>query len=93
MYTSQIDIRLFHAFYEHKKMMSERFAYFETNNIYHIGLEISEILASNTALSRICEMLSLKYNLSSDPDIIKNIISRLEIIEENEKYVYEKILL
>lgn len=91
-FDTKIDIRLFHALFEHKKIMFERFKYFDAKDIYHLENELSEELNLNVKIANISKMLALKYNLTGDSKIVNNIVNKLKEIEEKEKHVYEQIL-
>lgn len=90
--SKDIDIRLFHAFFEHKKIMFERFQYFNTKGVCHLKNEIMERLQKNRQEAEIVKMLVMKYNLTYDIQIINNIIRKLKDIEAEEEYIYHTII-
>lgn len=91
-FPQKIDNRLFHAFYEHKKIMLERFEYFNAKGICHIETELVKGLKTNVQAAEVVKMLAMKYNYTMNIDIIEKIIHKLNEIEMSEKYLYEKIL-
>lgn len=87
-----IDIRMAHAFYEHKKIMYDRFEYFAARKIYSTENKIRKQLESNVRIAEIIRLLVIKYNQTKDVKIISTIINKLKDIEEAEKYLYKKLL-
>lgn len=87
-----LDLRLFQAFYEHKKVMFERFEYLERKEIFYIGEEILKALKDNMQEASTVKMMSLKYNMTGNLKIVERIIEKLKAIENKEKYLYVKIL-
>lgn len=87
-----IDIRMAHAFYEHKKIMYDRFQYFNARKIYCMENKLLKQLESNMQLAEIIRLLVIKYNQTKDNRIISRIINKLKDIEAAEMYLYKKIL-
>lgn len=87
-----IDLRMAHAFYEHKKIMYDRFQYFHSRKIYCTESKLLKQLENNTQMAKIIKMLVIKYNDTKDIKIISRIINKLKDIEAAETYLYKKIL-
>lgn len=87
-----IDYRMFHAFYEHKKIMVERILFFRQDKILDIGNEVLQQLNDNKKLSEIVRMLVLKYNITRNRNLITKIINNMDIIKKNEYLAYREII-
>lgn len=86
-----IDYRMFHAFYEHKRIMSERFLFFYDNKILNVGNKNLRQLKNNENLADLIRKLVLKYNHTNKNNLILKIIQYMNVIKNNEGIVYKDI--
>ena len=88
---SNWDIRMFHAFYEHKKLMAERFRYIRKKGIYNTEKKVLCGLEENKKLAEIIKMMVIKFNLTGQGELVPQVIMRLKEIKNREILLYEKI--
>ena len=87
-----LDMRLFQAFYEHKRVMYERFEYLKRKDIFYVEKELLKVLKDNVQEACTVKMMSLKYNMTGNLKVVERMMEKLKVIENKEKYSYEKIL-
>lgn len=90
--TDYIDYRMFHAFYEHKRIMADRFYYFAEKGILDIGNELLQKLYDNTKQAETIRILVLKFMKRNDSSSIVRIKEILCHLRAEEQLVYKKII-
>jgi len=80
-----IDYRVFHVIYEHKKMMTCRFEYFESIGILDSDLNISKKFSAVEKKANDLRNLVLKYTYTKEKNILNLIISELNEICSQER--------
>ncbi len=88
----QLDLRLFHAFFEHKKLMFERFQFMKRKGIYDAKDEILRGMEENMEGAEAVKMQAMKYNITGQKKAAEHIIDNLNEIKNREIYLYGKIL-
>ncbi|MBW4085045.1 hypothetical protein [Paenibacillus sp. S150] len=88
----QLDIRPFSLFLDHKKIMLQRFKYFNSNQyIEEQNIDLGS-LVENVQLAEIHWVLALRYNLTKEEKIKEKIIEHLSRFMEKEYEVYSRII-
>lgn len=90
--TDYIDYRMFHAFYEHKRIMADRFCFFAEKGILDIGNELLRKLCDNAKEAETIRILALKFMKRKNSSSIVRIKEILRHLRAEEQLVYKKII-
>ena len=88
----KLDVRLFHAFFEHKKLMFDRFQFMKRKGMYDTKDEILHGMEENMEEAETVKLLAMKYNITSRKKIIEQMADMLNGIKDREIYLYGQIL-
>lgn len=88
----KLDVRLFHAFFEHKKLMFDRFQFMKRKGIYDTKDEILHGMEENMKEAKTVKLQAMKYNVTSRKKIVEQMADKLNGIKNREIYLYGKIL-
>ncbi|WP_238651772.1 hypothetical protein [Paenibacillus piscarius] len=87
-----IDIRPFHLFLDHKKIMQERFKYLNANKYFDPSeLDLVKI-EKIVEMSEIHRNIAIKYNLTKDRSVLERLINLMKQFINYEKEYYLKII-
>ncbi|MDP4095033.1 MAG: hypothetical protein Q8920_16950, partial [Bacillota bacterium] len=87
-----LDLRPLYTLYEHKKCMYQRMQYIFNNNYIKEMPDVLPALKAIEQSASVLYKLQLKYQFSSNNNILAEIINKLSEIEAAEKQVLERIL-
>ena len=88
----RLDVRLFHAFYEHKKLMFDRFRYMKQKGLYHAEDELLHGMEENMQGAETVKLMAMKYNIKPQEQTIEQMTLKLDGIKNREICLYERIL-
>ncbi|WP_218619006.1 hypothetical protein, partial [Paenibacillus sp. P32E] len=89
---NNIDIRLFHLIWEHKRNMNFRVEFLINNKNYDFDKILLDKLNKIENDALIIRNLVLKYNNTNNKSIITNIRERLKLLVYEEAEVYNELL-
>ena len=85
--TQKLEIRGFYALHEHKKIVKDMII-----NYFEISGLVMEKCGQNIVISENIVLLGLKYNLTNKPTILERIREKLELLKDNDRYIFSHIL-
>lgn len=81
---TQLDYRVFHNLYEHKKLMVKRIEYLEEKQLIQRSIN-KEVYQRVANLSQIISRLIIKYRYKNDHEILEKIVRYIDEIKNLEK--------
>lgn len=87
-----IDFRIFHALWEHKKIMIDRISYLEKIKVIEEDKIIMDMFKNFEKTSFKVRSLIIKYGISKDESDINRCINYLNYLYESEPFYIEKLI-
>lgn len=89
----QVDARIYHVLYDHKKCMALRLKYLREINYSYVSEELVKLIENVEMLSLIIRNMILKYNLTMRSEILKKVITKIDQLEDIETNILSQLLI
>lgn len=89
---ANIDYRMFHALYEHKRLMYNRFIYIKNSGVFIINGEDLLVLEEVKVKAELIRFLIIKLKMTNKTDIIDRIITYINQLKRMEYQLYTGLI-